>query len=333
MIKLLPGCITTHKGPKSDHFDGEKFFNPQMDNQKSFSDFLKWQWTRERADWPDFVSDVAQNYEQPKELARNHFRVTFVNHATTLIEIDGVHILTDPVWSERVSPISFLGPKRVRMPGVPFEKLPKIDMVLISHNHYDHLDLPTLKRLDQAHSPLFIVPLGNKALLDSERIAKTEELDWGQSRDYKGIKITFEEALHWSGRAVVDSYSTLWGSFVVQSGASRIYFAGDTGYGTHFKRLQEKYQTFDVSLLPIGAYSPRWFMQSNHMNPEDAVKAFLDLKTKKAIGIHFGTFNLTDESIDDPINDLKKAMSERNVPSEMFVAPMNGNYFDFKQAD
>ncbi len=320
-------CVSIPKSNLSDHFDGQKYFNPKGSPPKSFSDFLKWQWTRQKTQWPDFIDDVIQIQTIAK--SENEINIVFVNHATVLIQIGELNILTDPIWSERASPISFLGPKRVRKPGIEIEKLPPIHVILISHNHYDHLDLPTLKILSQKFNPLILVPLGNQSWLKREGLT-AHELDWGQSQFLGELKITFEKAFHWSARGMFDRFESLWGSFVIEGLGKKIYFAGDTGYGDHFKELGKKYSFFDLSLIPIGAYEPRWFMKDHHINPEDAVLAHQELHSKKSIGIHFGTFQLADEGVNQPLEDLKKAREKYNLTEENFVAPKNGEIFKMR---
>ncbi len=325
---ILSACSSSYKGPPSDHFDGKKFFNPGLGPEKGFFDLLKWQIFGERKPWPKFVDDVSPvKVSPPKE---GHYKVTFINHATLLIQIGDLNILTDPLWSDRTSPVSFVGPKRKRIPGINFEDLPRIDIVLISHNHYDHLDIESLIKIARVHKARFLVPLGDKALLESAGISNVEELDWGESRTFSKVRINFEKAAHWSGRGIADRYHSLWGSHVIEFEKVKIYFAGDTGYHTHFKEIGAKYGAMSLALLPIGAYEPRWFMKQAHMNPADAVMAFEDLKASAAIGMHFGTFQLTDEGINDPKEDLKKALDEQGLSLDRFHVPFNGQVFEFK---
>lgn len=311
----------------SDHFDGKKFFNPGREHRKSFFDFLKWQVSKDSKPWPEWMDDVKQ--ATPPATAQDGFlRVTFINHATVLIQHKDFALLTDPHFFDRTSPVSFAGPKRVRLPGVRLEDLPKIDVVLISHNHYDHLDMPSVKALEKKFSPHFVVPLGDRGKLASEGIQKVQELDWGQDLIMGPAKIIFESSLHWSGRGISDRNESLWGSYMIQLEDKNIYFAGDTGYAEHFLKMQAKYGAIELAFLPIGAYEPRWFMQESHMNPQEAVRAHLDLKSKKSIGIHFGTWKLTDEGIDDPILSLKEAAKTNNLQEGEFVAPFNGQVFE-----
>jgi L-ascorbate metabolism protein UlaG (beta-lactamase superfamily) len=331
--------------PTSDHFDGERFFNPGIEVEKGFLDLLKWWSEGGRAEWPTWVENTAKP-ELPMTIAAGEAYFTFINHATYLIQTRGLTALIDPVFSERVSPFTFAGPKRVRPPGIELENLPKIDLVLVSHNHYDHLDIASLKRLNERFQPTFILPLGHKELLSKAGITNVIELDWWQTHAFTGesvktaepvgalmggsinsstaSRITLVPAQHWSKRWLFDRNLALWGGFWLEVDGLKIYYSGDTGYGPHFKTIAEKLGKPDVSLLPIGAYEPRWFMQPMHMNPSDAVQAFLDLKSHFAIGLHFGTFQLTNEAIDAPVLDLGKALAERQVAPSLFVAPLNG---------
>jgi L-ascorbate metabolism protein UlaG (beta-lactamase superfamily) len=306
--------------PLSSHYDGKVFYNPPNENEaeKSLWDVLKWQWERHKTPWPE---EVINTYKPllPKEVKKNTVAITFINHSTFLIQEEKLNFITDPIFSKRASPVSFIGPKRVREPGVSLSSLPPIDVVLISHNHYDHMDLPSLMEIEKASKPLFIVPLGNKKYLkdiDSKRVI---ELDWWQTYEVSSsCSITLTPAHHWSSRSLLDRREALWGSFVINLPNRRVFFAGDTAYETHFKEIQKKFDFFHVALLPIGAYEPRWFMRGNHMNPEEAVLTHIDLKSQKSIGMHFGTFQLTDEGIDTPIEDLKVAREKYHIPKKEF---------------
>ncbi len=313
----------------SDHFDGKKFFNPGREHRKSFFDFLTWQFTKKSKEWPDWVDDVKQVVPPPMA-EEGLIRVTFINHATVLLQYKDFAILTDPHFFERTSPVSFAGPKRVRLPGVRIEDLPKIDLVLISHNHYDHLDISSVKALEKKFSPQFIVPLGDKKVLESENVKKVLEMDWGNSFSLGPVKVNFESSLHWSGRGLGDRNESLWGSYLIQIEKKNIYFAGDTGYADHFLKILNKYGSVDFAMFPIGAYEPRWFMKESHMNPEEAVQAHLDLKSQQSIGIHFGTWKLTDESIDDPIVSLRESLILRKISDKNFQAPQNGQVFEIR---
>lgn len=232
---------------------------------------------------------------------RSTSTVTWVGHATLLIQMQHVTFLTDPTWSNRPSPIPFIGPSRYVQPGLAIEDLPPIDFVVISHNHYDHLDLPTLKTLAKRRpETIFYVPLGNEALLRKHEIVNVQALDWGQSVDFQGVTVHCLPAQHWSKRSINDDRRALWSSWAVTSKKRRFYFAGDTGYFPEFETIGRHLGPFDLVALPIGAYAPRAMMAESHMNPEEALQAAIDLKAKRALGIHFGTFDLSDEPLTEP---------------------------------
>jgi L-ascorbate metabolism protein UlaG (beta-lactamase superfamily) len=248
-------------------------------------------------------------------------RVTFVNHSTVLVQMDGVNVLTDPIWSERCSPVAFAGPRRVHPPGLRFEQLPPIDVVLVSHNHYDHLDIPTLERLAAEHRPRIFVPLGNRAVLDRAKIRDVEELDWWQSVEVReGIRIAAVPTQHFSGRGLFDRDRALWAGFVVTGPAGAMYFAGDTGFGPHFGQIRERYGPPRLALLPIGAYRPEWFMSRVHMSPEEALRAHRILGAEASVAIHFGTFRLADDGEDEPAERIATMLREGEQPPPKFWA-------------
>ena len=305
-----------YRGPRSDHFDGHRFYNADPGPQREES-FLKWQLTRQRGTWRDRF-DVPFGPPPPARVGDGELRVTFINHATTLLQLDGINILTDPVWSERVSPFKFGPPRRHRPPGIRFEDLPVIDLVLVSHNHYDHLDVDTLRRLHQRDAPRIVVPLGNVALLDRHHIGNAVELDWWESEG----RITAVPTRHFSARGLSDRNRTLWCGFVINSAGGNVYFAGDTGWGSHFQRIGDRFAPIRLALLPIGAYLPRWFMQPVHIDPAQAVDAHFALRAETSVAIHFGTFALGDDGEEDPLWDLKEAISRKQQPR--FWIPEHG---------
>lgn len=294
--------------PISDHYDGKIFFNPEKNNLHSFWEVLKWKMTAEDNEWPDHRAN--KTYTLPPLDLDSRAVVTFINHASFLIRLKNLNVLTDPIFSERASPFRFMGPKRIREPGIKLEELPQIDVVVISHNHYDHLDLESLKRLDAKFHPLFLVPLGDKKLLKTQRLQNVREMDWWEEQIIREHKIVFTPAQHWSARNLFDKCESLWGGFFILSPNFKTYFAGDTGYSSHFNNIKLRLGSPDLSLLPIGAYAPRYFMGVNHMEPEEAVRAHRDLGSLFSIGMHFGTFPLTDEKIDEPVERLKKTKTE-----------------------
>lgn len=311
----------------SDHFDGKKFFNPWGENvAKSLWDVMKWKITSDAKNWEE-VSE-SQHHELPAVTA-GQTSVTWVNHSTFLIRAQGLNILTDPVWSKRTSPFSFAGPKRVQAPGLSWDKLPKIDVVLVSHNHYDHLDLDTLLDLEKRDQPLFLVALGDGGWLKKKGLKNVVEKDWWEVAEFGAAKFTFLPAQHWSARWTWDRNESLWGAWGVEVNGQKIYHAGDTGLGPHFAQTRERWGAPHIALLPIGAYEPRWFMKPMHMNPSDAVEAMELLGAKQAIGMHFGTFQLTDEAREQPVKDLAEALAKKNIPATKFPAPKFGESFIF----
>jgi L-ascorbate metabolism protein UlaG (beta-lactamase superfamily) len=320
-----------YRGPISDHFDGDVFTGGLTDDS-GFMSLMRWQLQRERGEWPEW-QDGEPGEKPPERVDDGTVRITMVNHATLLIQQDGVNVLTDPVWSMRTSPVTFAGPYRRRPPGLRFEDLPPIDVVVISHNHYDHLDLDTLARLVEAHQPKILVPLGNKALLDDEGVAGSRDSDWWEkTRISDRVSVTNVPAQHFSGRGMSDRMKTLFSGWVIDGPSARVFFAGDTGYGPHFTRVREKTGAPDVALLPIGAFRPRWFMRAVHTDPQDAVRAHLDLGAQLSIGMHFGTFPLADDGMEEPVVELAKARSAHGIAEDVFVAPSNGQSYVWKKS-
>jgi N-acyl-phosphatidylethanolamine-hydrolysing phospholipase D len=227
--------------------------------------------------------------------------VTWVGHSTLLVQMDHLSFLTDPIWSDSPSPVSFAGPRRFVAPGVAIDDLPPIDFVLVSHNHYDHLDLPTLRILaERRPETRFFVPLGNAALLRSEGIENVAELDWGEVVAFEGVALHCLPAQHWSKRGLGDDRETLWASWAVTGQQRKFYFSGDTGYFEGFEQIGKALGPFDLAAVAIGAYEPQAMMKSSHMDPEEAIRAVVDLDAREAIAIHFGTFDLSDEPLDEP---------------------------------
>ncbi len=308
----VAGCCAfsgpRYAGPPSAHFDGAQFLN-QEPLGKGPLDFLRWQASRSPGHWrhpgPGPVGP-----RPPRRVREGELRVTWVGHATVLVQMDGLNILTDPIWSERASPVSFAGPRRVRPPGIRFEDLPPIDVVLVSHNHYDHCDLPTLVRLAREHRPRVVVGLGNGALLDANDIPEGIELDWWERIPLSAnVRLTMVPARHFSMRGLCDRDATLWGGYVIEGPAGAVYFSGDTGYGDHFRRIGERFGPLRLALLPIGAYRPQSFMAPAHISPEDALRAHRELGAATSVAIHFGTFPLADDGEDEPVADLTRALA------------------------
>lgn len=317
--------------PKSDHCNGRTFFNPNDPLRSSGFDLLKWKVTSDPVPWPREVLDLVQP-SFAAETTEQEVTVTLVGHSTFLLQFGGQNILTDPVWSERCSPVSWAGPKRVRPPAIHWDDLPHIHAVLLSHNHYDHCDIPTLKKLHARFRPQILTGLGNRPLLEFHGIDNVVELDWwGKISLTPQLDATFCPAMHWSNRGGGTLNSSLWGAFRLATPSRSIYFAGDSGYGPHFKETRQRLGDVDWALLPIGAYEPRWFMKSMHMNPAEAVAAHLDLGAGRSIGMHFGTWQLTDEGIDEPKLDLKAAMIPAELTEATFTVPNFGETMSFSR--
>jgi L-ascorbate metabolism protein UlaG (beta-lactamase superfamily) len=300
------------------HFDGEHFFNPEAPQARGFADFLRWKSSSRPERSPAFIADVVQS-KPPARVEGRELRVTLINHSTVLLQQSGVNILTDPIWSERASPFGWIGPRRHRAPGVRWEDLPQIDLVLLSHNHYDHLDLATLRRLSGAGGTQFVVPARVGPFLHARKIGPVEELDWGESRSMGSIVIHSAPARHFSARGLFDRNRTLWSAFAIETPEGVVYFAGDTGFGEHFAQIRERFGPPRLALLPIGAFEPRWFMSPVHMSPEEAVRAHEILGAQTSVAIHHGTFQLTDESVDTPKRRLKACSA-----GDSFLALANG---------
>jgi L-ascorbate metabolism protein UlaG (beta-lactamase superfamily) len=317
-----------YKGPVTDHFNGKRFYNYGADDRRNLWHLLKWMLNRNRGKWTQIESSPGPT---PSRKVEGHLRVTHVNHSTFLIQCDRVNILTDPVWSDRVSPFEVFGPKRMRPPGLRLEDLPEIHIILLSHNHYDHLDLKTLNAIVTRHNPQFIVPLGVGALLKKNGIACVNELDWWQSITTKSLlEVQCLPAHHSTARGSVDRDKTLWCGFATNTSAGKIFFAGDTGYHSDtFKRIGKEAGPFKISIIPIGAYKPKWFMSPVHCDPAEALQIHLDVKSEVSIASHFGTFPLGDEGQDEPKNDLKHALHEIGVDPSKFVVPVGGQPIDF----
>ena len=276
--------------PPSDHFDGQRFHHPWPAPERGLGDMLKWVLSRERGPWPEDLPNGPVP-APPKRVSAAGPRLTHIGHATWFVQLETQNLLTDPIFADRAGPFAFSGPKRHRAPALRLEELPPIDTVLISHNHYDHLNLPSLLALEAAHHPLFITGLGNGWVLKNAGLRRVVELDWWQSRELPGgLRATFVPAQHFSQRGLFDRNRTLWGGFVLEGTSARLYFAGDTGYGPHFAEIAKRLGPPSVALLPIGAFRPRWFMAVMHLSPQDAVKAFRELGAKEAVVMHYGVF-------------------------------------------
>ena len=321
-----------YQGPVSDHFDGLRFFNPDGVEPGNLLDVLKWKLGGGRARWPNPVVSAFPPAKPDRHVFGEALRVTMVGHASMLIQVEGLNILTDPVWSERASPFTFIGPKRVVPPGIRFEDLPPIDLVLVSHNHYDHLDLTTLKRLHEAHAPDIVTPLGNDTIIErGVSRAKITTMDWGDRLAINAkIAIDAEPCHHWSARGAGDRRMALWAAFVITTPAGKIYHVGDTGFhgGLNYEAVREKHGSFRLAILPFGAYEPRWFMRGQHQNPAEAVRGMKLCNAAHVAGHHFATFQLTDEAMDAPVRALDAALTAEGVEPDRFRPLRAGEIFD-----
>jgi len=310
--------------PLSDHFNGKTFFQPGGEREGRFRDFLRWRFSHHPAPWPRKVTLAPQ---PPPPLPRGDEVVaTWIGHATFLVRTAGTTFLTDPVFSERASPFAWAGPRRVQPPGLAFEALPPIDVVLLSHDHYDHCDLRSLRRLAAAHDPVFIAPLRHRDLLDAAGARQIVELDWWQSHATgAATTVTLTPSKHWSNRFGTPRNHRLWGGFFLNCGSRRVWFAGDSGYDRAlFRTIRQRCGAPDLALIPIGAYEPRWFMAPMHMNPAEAVQAHLDSGAARSLAMHWGTFQLTDEARDEPPRALAAARDAAGLAPEAFSVPAPG---------
>lgn len=313
-----------YKGPNSSHFDGKVFFNPGGIPPRRLSEVLQWQLSGGRAKWPSAYPSPFHGTKPDERVEGSAIRVTMVGHATLLIQTAGLNFITDPVFSNRASPVQFAGPKRVNPPGVAFEDLPAIDYVLLSHNHYDHLDLASLKRLVDEHKATIICPLGNDTIIRSKAPdAQFHVGDWGDVVSLgNDVEVHIEPCHHWSARGAKDRRMALWAAFLIKTPDTTLYHIGDTGFhdGINYRALREKHGPVDVAIQPIGAYEPRWFMKGQHQNPDEAVRGHLLLEAGVSIGHHWGTFQLTNEAIEAPPGALAVARTEHGLKDEAFLA-------------
>ncbi len=346
-----------YKGPTSDHFDGKQFFNPSGQNSKGFSDLLKWQTSKkEKTPWSavqnfEFgekpTAQIASKMTKEDPSVQNAFstnlsdlRVTFVGHSTVLLQFDGWNVLTDPVWYARCSPLQWAGPKRIVPAGIRLEDLPPIDLILQSHNHWDHLDIENLKKIYEKHKPQIVTSLGISPFLKQHGIEESVDLDWNASfslkkgvytegASFSDLTVTCLPAQHFSGRGAFDRNATLWSSFMVSSPTSgNIYFGGDSGYAPFFKTIGAQFGRIRLALIPIGAFKPQWFMSPIHCTPAEAVQIHLDINAEKTLAIHHSTFPLADDGQQEPVEELKKALVLRGVAEADFFILKEGKFRD-----
>ncbi|MGE0931461.1 MBL fold metallo-hydrolase [Peijinzhouia sedimentorum] len=317
-----------YKGPVTDHFDGNKFIHPwEAPASKGFLDVLKWMTSRDQGEWREDLSSITADPIEPR-IFGDELKITFINHATVLVQTQGVNILFDPIWSARTSPISFLGPKRQKAVGVPFEDLPQIDVVIYSHNHYDHLDVQSILMLNRAFSPKFIAPLGIDLFIKKQGVANVIAMDWWDSTILDEIEIIATPAQHFSGRGFFDRDKTLWCSYVIKTAGGNIFFGGDTGYASIFKEIGERFDEMRLAMVPIGAYKPRWFMSPVHTDPAEGYQIYKDVNASYGIPIHFGTFPLADDGQFDPENELKEILAKENSQDGKFKLLRNGESWE-----
>jgi L-ascorbate metabolism protein UlaG (beta-lactamase superfamily) len=324
---ILMGWIFSapvYHGPGSDHFDGKKFINPGGFKPMGFKDLFKWFRTRQKGEW-QAIKEIPYGAPPSERTDGDSIIVTFVNHSTFLIQTRGLNILTDPVWSERASPVPFAGPKRMRPPGVRFEDLPKTDVILLTHNHYDHLDIATLKKLSAECNPKIFCPLGVGEYLKKKGIGNVSEMDWWDEISIdSGLSLICTPAQHFSGRGMFDRDRTLWAGFALRTDKGSIYYSGDTGYGDFFRQIADRISPIRLSFLPIGAYKPEWFMSPIHTSPEDAFRIHQIIKSRKTIAMHFGTFPLADDGMEEPGKTLKDVLKKEGIPEGDFIVPEEG---------
>jgi L-ascorbate metabolism protein UlaG (beta-lactamase superfamily) len=327
---ILLGCSGGDLQPEKPHHRGYGYRNVSSSDDSSFIDFLTWRWNRLWKEIPPAGSynfSLAENDTEFLRSKHDKTTVTWIGHATVLLQLEGKNILTDPHFSERASPVQWVGPKRVVPPGVPLRELPRIDLVVISHDHYDSLDSHTIRRLrdrEGGEKTHFFVPLGLKRWLEDLGVTRVTEMDWWEERGVNDLEVVAVPVHHWSKRGWLPRNTTLWAGWVIRSHNFRFFFAGDSGYSPIFREIGRRLGPFDLSAIPIGAYEPRWFMRHHHMSPEEAVQVHADVHSKKSVAIHWGTFMLTDEPLDEPPKRLEAALAQNERSNEEFVVLKHG---------
>jgi L-ascorbate metabolism protein UlaG (beta-lactamase superfamily) len=310
--------------PVSDHCDGDRFFNPHARDDRTIGDLVKWWRTRTAAGWPESLPLIVRTSPPPPP-PPDQVAATFIGHSTFLLQTPSLNAVTDPVWTNQAGPFGAFGPRRVRPPALPLDAMPRVELVLISHNHYDHLQKQSVRDIAARWEPLFVVPLGLAPLLARWGVRRTVEMDWWDEREVlPGVDVTCVPAQHFSARGPHDRNRTLWAGYALRQGSATIYFAGDTGYSPQFAEIGRRVPGIDLALVPIGAYEPRWFMRPVHVNPEEAVRIHRDVGAQTSIAMHFGTFCLTDEGIDEPVAALRRACAAAALPDDAFRVPEFG---------
>lgn len=332
ILAWLPGCADTYVRQPGKPHHGPDGFRNNPPHAEAATGFWRWQWQRRQEGKPPLPAagyPVVGRVE-PDLPFLHHNRdtptATWINHASVLFQVGGLNIVTDPIWSDRASPVTFAGPRRRAAPGLTVEQLPRIDVVLISHNHYDHLDRASVHALAERadRQTLFLVPLGLKAWFEAEGLHNVQELDWWERHRIGNVDFHFAPAQHWSKRSLFDRNQTLWGSWVIADGRRRICFVGDTGYSADFRTIRDRLGPVDLAALPIGAYLPRWFMAPQHVDPAEAVRIHQDLGAAQSLAIHWGTFEMADEALDQPPRDLAAALAAAGLPPEIFRVLRHG---------
>jgi len=308
---------TPYKGPVSPHFNGKRFKNPSGRSAKGFRDVGKYMQKRERDVWPPIVNPYVHT-SAISRVPSSEIQYVWINHSTFLLQIDGMTILTDPIFSDYCSPVPVPPMKRHRPPGVSLDLLPDIDLVLVSHNHYDHLDKWSIAQISKRWNPQFICPLGNKTTVESMGASQVIEIDWYESSLFKTLNITATPTNHFSSRGLYDRNTSLWSGFMISGTERQIYFLGDSGYSDIFKEVRSKLGHIDLALIPIGAYKPRWFMGPIHISPEEAVQVHKDLQSPKSVAMHFGTFALADDNPERAITEFAKALKDQEISDTEF---------------
>ncbi|MFH1112930.1 MAG: MBL fold metallo-hydrolase [Pseudomonadota bacterium] len=312
------------------HHTANGFRNIHANESPGFWGLIKWRWDRLWMDLPSpesFNFPLAENDPSFLKSNRSKTTLTWIGHATMLLQLKGRNILTDPHFSDRASPVQWAGPKRVVPPGLSLEDLPAIDIVVISHDHYDSLDTSSIRGLTKrpgGDQTTFYVPLGLKAWFNDQGIRRVVELDWWADCKADNLEIIAVPVHHWSKRILTSRNRTLWAGWVIKAQDFGFFFAGDSGYTPIFKEIGRKLGPFELSIIPIGAYEPRWFMRHHHMSPSEAVQVHLDVGSKKSVGMHWGTFPLTDEPLDEPPKELEKARKSHKLAPEVFVVLKHG---------
>jgi L-ascorbate metabolism protein UlaG (beta-lactamase superfamily) len=330
MLGLVTGCAGLQQNPYYDpakpHHTPAGFRNPDPGAQKA-GGFWRWQWERRQAGLPKPPDPAHRDWRVSPDLAllttpAGNPGVTWIGHATLLVRLGGLNVLTDPHFSGRASPVAFAGPKRYQPPGVALDDLPQIHAVVISHSHYDHLDVDSVRQLHARSGGAlrFFVPLGLKPWFAELGIDNVTELDWWEHVELGGVRFTLTPAQHWSARGLFDRNRTLWGGWAILASDFNFYFAGDTGYSADFGEIGRRLGPFDLAAIPIGAYEPRWFMRIQHVDPAEALRIHQDLGARQSLGVHWGTFEMSDEALDVPPRELAAARREAGLSEgEFFV--------------